>query len=253
MGNIWPSEERFRQKLLGDLPDNPMIIFPQTIHFIENETIYQDKLCAQKYYNNKKSLVMVAREKNSYDIMKKMFPNVEVLLTPDIVLSANMNTFNVVQQERKGVLLCLRNDKEKVLSDTDCYSIQNYLENMQLSYTETDMHSDIKINKQNRYECVRSKMNEFAKSELVITDRLHAMIFSAITCTPCIVFSNFNHKVKGTYEWLKHLNYIKYVENIDEAKKYIPELLKLRDCKFDNKPFINEFEKLKEVIKKYVD
>lgn len=59
-----------------------------------------------------------------------------------------------------------------------------------------------------------NKFKDFQKSKLVITDRLHGMVFCAISGTPCIAFSNYNHKVKGTYDWIKDLDYIKYVDNI---------------------------------------
>ena len=38
-----------------------------------------------------------------------------------------------------------------------------------------------------------------------------------------------------------------------EALEHIPELLKMENCKFDNTPFIHEFDKLKEVIKQYAN
>jgi pyruvyl transferase EpsI len=120
-----------------------------------------------------------------------------------------------------------------------------------VQYYITVMHSEYKITKENRMKAVRNKMEEFAKSKLVITDRLHGMIFAAITETPCIVFSNYNHKVKGTYEWIKYLPYIKYIESVEEAKKYIPELLKMDNCKFDNKPLQPYFDKLAEVIQSH--
>lgn len=41
---------------------------------------------------------MVAREKQSYDIMTSLYPNTRVLLTPDIVLSASMDTFGAKPQ-----------------------------------------------------------------------------------------------------------------------------------------------------------
>ena len=44
------------------------------------------------------------------------------------------------------------------------------------------------------------KFKDFQKSELVITDRLHGMIFCYITKTPCIVMPNNNHKILMTYE-----------------------------------------------------
>ena len=35
-------------------------------------------------------------------------------------------------------------------------------------------------------------MSEIGKRKVVVTDRLHGMIFCAITGTPCVVFSNYN-------------------------------------------------------------
>ena len=42
------------------------------------------------------------------------------------------------------------------------------------------------------------------------------MVFSAITGTPCVAFSNYNHKVLGTYKWISKLPYIKFCDNVSE-------------------------------------
>lgn len=55
--------------------------------------------------------------------------------------------------------------------------------------------------------------------KVVVTDRLHCMIFCAITQTPCVVLPNSNHKIKGTYEaWLSHLPYLVYMDELDTAQ-----------------------------------
>ncbi len=86
-----------------------------------------------------------------------------------------------------------------------------------------------------RREILENKYNQFRQAEIAITDRLHGMVLAAITGTPCIVFSNYNQKVKGTYEWLKDLEYIRFVKNIDEAKKAHAELENIKNFEiFDN-------------------
>ncbi|MFB8735822.1 polysaccharide pyruvyl transferase family protein [Bacillus sp. SL00103] len=35
----------------------------------------------------------------------------------------------------------------------------------------------------------------YVKAQVVVTDRLHGMIFCAITKTPCVVLRSFDHKV----------------------------------------------------------
>ena len=53
-------------------------------------------------------------------------------------------------------------------------------------------------------------------------DRLHGMIFSAITQTPCLVFRNYNHKLESFYNtWLKDLPQIAFVNTVDELKDRI--------------------------------
>lgn len=68
-------------------------------------------------------------------------------------------------------------------------------------------------------------------AQLVITDRLHAMIFAAITETPCIAMDNKSKKVKGVYEWIRDLPYVQYADDISTACELIQDMLHLKECK----------------------
>lgn len=253
MGNLWYNEELFRYKFLDALSNNPTIIFPQTIYFTDDKNGKKSIDESLSHYNNHKNLTIVAREKNSYELLSKLYQKPNKLLVPDIVLSTTMQDYGVDKQNRNGCLLVFRSDSEKAMLDEDRETIKEYLKLHNISYKATDMHSDIPINKDNRLSCIQKKMNEFASSELVITDRLHGMVFATITETPCIVFTNNHYKIKGTYEWIKYLPYVKYVDNIDQAIEFIPELLAMKDCKFDNEPLVQYFDELAEVIKRNVN
>lgn len=246
MGNQWPAEEQFRYEMLDDFADNPIVIFPQTIYYLPGSE--KEEIASVPYYDERNNLVLVAREKKSYEIMQSLYPKAKILLTADIVLSTTMEDYGVVHQERKGALLCVRNDAEKSVSDDVWLELEAELDRCQVFHSRTDMYSDCKVTKENRADCVRKKMQEFCGVELVITDRLHGMIFAAITGTPCIVFSNYNQKVKGTYDWISYLPYIRYVENAEGAVKAIPELLGMENCLFDNSPLLPYYEKLKACI-----
>ena len=50
---------------------------------------------------------------------------------------------------------------------------------------------------------IKKLFKEIQESELVVTDRLHGMISSYINNVPAIVFSNYNHKIISSYEWVK--------------------------------------------------
>lgn len=249
MGNQWMNEELLHREITEKFPENPMVIFPQTIYYTQTEQGEREKLASKACYNGQKDLVVVAREKSSYETMRTLYFDAQVLLTPDVVLSATMDTFGAKEQTRSGVMLCMRNDPERSMTDNERSNIELSLRECGYTYRITDMHSDVPVTKHNRAECVKRKMNEFSKSELVITDRLHGMVFAALTGTPCIVFSNYNYKVSGTYEWIKYLPYVKYAENIEEMKQYIPQLLNMKNCKYDKTPLLPYFNKLAEVVK----
>lgn len=251
MGNQWIKEENLHRQLLLDFYNNPTIIFPQTIYYTPDEEGQREQERSVPVYNGRNALTIVAREQTSHAIMGKLYSDTDILLSPDIVLSATMETFGVESGDRDSVLLCMRSDAERSMTDDDRASVESILRGQGLSFRKTDMHCEEAVTRENRFERVREKMQEFASAKLVITDRLHGMVFSAITGTTCIVFSNYNHKVRGTYEWIKYLPYIRFAETVEDVERYLPELLEMENCQYDNTPLLPYFEKLAQVVKGY--
>lgn len=250
MGDQWFHEEKFRRQVLEHC-SNKVLIFPQTIFYTPTERGQREKVASVLIYNGRKNITIAAREQVSYDTMKALYPDTEILLVPDIVLSANKDMFGVKGRERNGVLLCLRNDAERAISTEQSRQITVLLQGLNMDISSTDTHSTGWLTKETRHSEVRAKLEEFAGAELVFTDRLHGMVFAAITGTPCVVMGNYNHKVRGTYEWIQYLPYIRFVETVEEAKKVLPELISLKDCSYDNSSLQPYFEELAEVIKHY--
>ena len=96
---------------------------------------------------------------------------------------------------------------------------------------------------------VQLKLREFAASELVITDRLHGMIFAAVTETPCIVLNSRSHKIRGCYEWLKKLGYIRFLNDINHVPD-VMEALKAVTPVYDCRAIIKAMGPLYEILKK---
>ena len=249
MGSQWEAEENLHRQIVLDFPENPMIIFPQTIYYDEEAKA----LDSVQFYNGKSNLTIVAREQTSFEMFSNLYPQTRILLTPDIVLSADMETFGVKPQTRSGVLLCMRNDAEKRLSDDQHKELEQLIEENETEFRYTDTHCNERVTKENRLALVRAKLEELASARLVITDRLHGMVFAAIVGTPCIALGNYNHKVKGTYEWIKYLPYIHYAESVEEAKELFPQLLEMQNCKYDNAPLRPYFDQLAQEVKAYAE
>ena len=250
MGDLWYAEEAFRQMFIKDQINRKPVIFPQTIFYSDTPLGNERKAASINVYNNE-NITVVARERKSYSIMKELYPKANVLLTPDIVLSTNMGDYGVAVEKRKGVLLVFRSDLEKSMSDLERNNITAYLNENDYTFKTTDMHSEESVTKENRLALVRKKMQEFATAELVITDRLHGMVFAAITETPCVVFANNHHKVEGTYEWIKDLPYVRYVNSSEEAIRIIPEMKGMKNCKYDSTSWLHYFSELEKEIIKY--
>lgn len=248
MGDEWSEEEYFRKSVIKDFYNNKIVVFPQTIYYSETEKGKREKLESIPIYENHPNLTLIAREKKSFDLMKKLYPNTNVLMTPDIVLSMSMNEFGAKKNIRNGILLCMRMDVERKVTDQEQEELEEFLGEVGLIYRKTDMYSQDSITKENRQERVIDKMEEFARAELVITDRLHGMVFAAITETPCIVLSNYNYKVKGTYEWIKNLGYVYFADDISEVKRIIEEKQENIMLRFDNSKLLPYFEQIQEVI-----
>ncbi|MBU3198080.1 glycosyltransferase [Clostridium estertheticum] len=251
---IW--EEEGRRKIISEFKDNKIILFPQSIYFKETVIGKTELSKTKTIYNEHKNLIMVAREETSYNIMKETFVNSKVILTPDIVLYLN-ETYPKL--ERKGVLLSLRQDKEGVLSSQQKDDIRSEAQSnfdkiiitdtVDVFTTHEDKILQYMINLNQREKRLKAKWNQFKGVQVVITDRLHGLVFCAITSTPCIVIANYNHKVKDTYAWLKDLNYIKFVNDVEEIPGLIKELKRIEIKEYDNSFAMKNYEKILEVMK----
>lgn len=214
LGDLYDQIEYIRQLAVRSFPNNKFISFPQTFDFSETSEGKKALAVAKKVYNAHPNLYMVAREKTSYALMNQHFDKAHILLTPDIVLSLNKE---YPKLERNGAVICMRQDKEKNLTEKQTTFIQNEIKDRFESVLFYDTH----INKDNmnieeREEELEKIWNTFKSAELVVTDRLHGMIFCYITNTPCLVFQNNNHKVRETYSWINENKNINLMPNFDE-------------------------------------
>lgn len=223
LGQLWPREEnRFRASIRA-FRDNPIIFFPQTVYFDLNTE--EGRCCFEEsraVYSTHPNLTIFLREKYSYDFMRQHMPEIHVELVPDIVMSL---ATSIVQKAREDVLICLRGDKEQTLDEADRQRLIEMLNACGQTIRLTDMLVPGNVAPEKRAGLVNEKLAEFAASRVVITDRLHGMIFAAITQTPCIVLDSLSHKLRGCYEWLKDLDYILFADSVDEIPAMMEKLM----------------------------
>lgn len=245
MGDMYPLYENIRQLLISILSENRIIQFPLTADFSSTRESRLMKNSARRIYGNHKRLTIFSREKKSEEFLSGLLKK-SIIVVPDIVMT--LDYFDYSAPNRSGVSLCLRHDKEKVLSDETALSIEKIINRYfsDIEYADT-LVDDKLVTIDNKERLLDSYLRNLATRRLLVTDRLHGMIFAYITGTPAIVFSNSNQKVKFCYEWIKDCSYIYFMEKYNETvfSSYIKKAL---TCRIDREKFLNRNAMFNEMI-----
>lgn len=241
LGSLWMEEEKMFRKTIQNFSNNTIIVLPQTIYFSNDDYGLKILNDSKKIYSSHKNLYICCREIYSHDFMKKEFENCSTLLIPDMVLKLN-GTINKNYEDR--ILFCIRRDKEKV--EYNFKELESYLNDYAFDYT--DMVIDKNIYWFNRNKIITSKIEQFSRYKLVITDRLHGMIFSLLAGTPCLVYENKSYKIKGVYKWINHIKTVK-LYNKNTITKDLSNLLHAERYKYSETEMSQNYNKLIELIK----
>lgn len=248
IGSLYPGIQKYQMNALKELEDKNLIIFPQTFFFSQDAVGKKELENTYAILKNIKNLQIFVREKKSYDFIKENMKSLNVALVPDIALALHYSQSFV----RKGVVTLLRQDSEKTLKNKELNYILSELEKNYSEIRASDMHLyyDGLSEKESKKE-VQKKFDQLAHAELVLTDRLHGMLFCAITNTPCIVIKSKSYKIEGVYEWIKEVPNIILVNNVWEIPEAISKLKKLQSKNFSLNKLDKEFSRMAELIKEY--
>jgi len=235
-------EEMYRRYIIKNFKNNRIVCFPQTIYFPENRIGKAEFKKTMVIYSKNKNFHLFTRDVVSYNIAKNNIKNINIRLVPDIAfLLEGLEKYKVSYNYNK-VILCLRNDVEKKCSKKDREEIQEIAKKYYKNIYIIDTIKDYKVTKTNRKYELENIWKEFGTAKLIITDRLHGMIFAALIGIPCIALENYNYKISGTYEWISALKYIKFIKyDKNSINQAIVELNKIdRDNIYFPKNEFNE-------------
>jgi exopolysaccharide biosynthesis predicted pyruvyltransferase EpsI len=244
MGTLWRTCENNIRRILKTFPKNRIFIFPQSVFYgdtYENQEYLRESI---SIYNDHKQLKICLRDKKSYEFINSIY-SCKSVLVPDMVLTIN---YRNQQCTRNGVGVLLRNDKERLIDEGYIKCINDVVNDLSKSVKQISHHTDDGTN--DREKRLEKMLEIYSGCELVITDRLHGMLFSAITNTPCIVFDNSYGKISSLYDtWLKDNNGITFTRQLksSELRDLILQKLKSPFNKIKSDEFKNMI--LSEIIK----
>lgn len=247
-GSLWPRESTSMMEVIRYCKKSRIIVLPQTA-FFENDRSYKE--CKQ-IIGEHKQISLFLRDEQSYNTIKKMLPHKAVYLCPDIV---TILEFDLKESKKDNIMICIRpdTDKEKLAETKKCedfFKDKTEYKGMKIVYGSTNVNMKKRVSVERHKQKVYMKLREISRYKLVITDRLHAMLFCAIIGTSCIALENISGKIKGGYSWINELSYIHYASDFNTALNIIEQI----DFDSTNK-YVNynnsRFDKLRDVIKNY--
>ncbi|MGO5444733.1 polysaccharide pyruvyl transferase family protein [Faecalimonas sp. LCP19S3_D12] len=218
-GSLYEFIEGPRRFLLWKFKDYKIVSFPQTVTFENTVKAIPYEKSFARLCNRCSNLVLVAREKKSYDKYKEIQKS-KVLLTPDVVFYLDNNKEHILKSNN-DVAFIMRNDKEKAIDSTTQNLLLNLTKqkNRKIYFWDT---CDVEYAEDNTKQLLENYLSNLRKVKFVVTDRLHGMILCYIARTPCIVIDNNNGKIRATYEtWLTNQNFIRLYNHKEGTKKYM--------------------------------
>ena len=229
------ADHKMHKVIVESFPDNRIIILPQTVNISSESEMMQ----TAEIFNRHRHLMFLARDQISYAKIKDWFVNIQVEVYPDVVTTLIGSRNKECVGRREGILLCMRDDAEKLYSHSKIKKLLQRLQGIypRVEITDTDISSFGYKNISEDFECILQKtIIEYESYQLIITDRYHGTIFAAIANTPVIVLATNDHKVKSGIEWFKENNYcsVFYADTLEAAFTMAKKILK------SNKRFINE-------------
>ncbi len=231
----------YRRKLILQFPDNKIVQLPVTVFYHATEggknTLEKDR----RFYKNQKNLVLTCREPDSHQILASNL-DCRTMMVPDFAFNLKPK---LTEKERNGALLILRRDHETLFGNKRV-QIKKMIEMVTANVTVRDVNWYAKrpLTDRIRAGVINRILDYYQNFKVVVTDRLHGMIFSVITRTPCVcIRDRIPHKSSGYRSLLN--DSVEFIDKITEIPDAIRNVLSKPFQKVD---LTSHFRNLKEKV-----
>jgi pyruvyl transferase EpsO len=216
-GDLWRDSANFRTRAVKQIKDNDLIFLPQSVNYTKPVNMKSDNTTFQL---NNRTLFMF-RDYPSLNYSLQHFTNKPAMYVPDMAFVLGPQT--PVAHPIVDIVLLLRLDKEKVIKLDQRKTALNKLTESGVSFEVWDFPilgfplkvekdktviynytkvypkqlNTLKHNTRHAYLGHRTQManNLFSRGRLIITDRLHATIFTTLMGKPVIYLDNTYKKI----------------------------------------------------------
>lgn len=231
-GDIWKEPHNFKKKIISLYPENPILVFPQTIHYDNIKNLEIDADFFQHYPN----VTICARDISSYNILEEYFPKNGRRLLPDMAFFMDIHKdFKLSQGEK--TLFARRKDKECssesytgiIPSNAETYDWPTFEEN-NIQYKLTyklrngianidkifkshlaNTFTDYMWEKHLRQYYIQKGINFLIPYQEIYTTRLHIGILGILMGKKVHLLDNYYGKLSNFYQtWLSDIPNVSY-------------------------------------------
>jgi pyruvyl transferase EpsI len=198
---IW--SESIRRLIIQSFPNNLIVSLPQTIYFSDTEKGRREKENTRRIYASHPNLIIIARDPQSGELAKELFPKAQTFCMPDFVLSLPLGFLTEDQRKKIGVRL-----------PYPC------------TYYDTTLPEPIEIDQ--RETVLENTLALFRESDVIVTDRYHGVIFAVLCQKPCVVVRTVDHKLISAMDWFTDIRNVVFANNIDEIPAMVEHCLAIK-------------------------
>lgn len=245
LGDRWTHFQKFRQEIVRHFPDRKIIQLPQTMEFVTAEGLAD----AQKAFNSHPDLTILIRERDQVTEAQRNFPNATVEFCPDSALGNGL--LSRIGAPKYPILSLRRTDSERVESSSEPdikhvdWGLRGPLAKPMwraLRFPEDvarviparfgplifpavagSLEAMAAVN-------VKSAIRILSEGEVIVTDRLHAMILAALLNIPVVAHNNANGKVRNIYQdYIHRLPNVHLAGSVQEALDLASSLVRQRE------------------------
>jgi len=247
LGDLWPNHQLFRERILQDFPDNPVLQLPQSMFFGERSALKRFQDICTRHPN----FHILLRDRTSLNLATELL-DVPVSLCPDMAFG--LGPLSRPADPHTDIFWLSRTDKESLgRQPLDRVERQDWLE--QCSADDIGDWAAAKCKRDliehilgalcnrprdsaqlldevaNAYESlawigVNRGLRMLAQGRVIITDRLHGHILGLCLNIPQIVMDNSYHKISSFIEtWTQQSPITHWANSPEHALMQARELL----------------------------
>jgi len=202
LGDLWPTHQVFRERILDEFPDRRVIQLPQSIQFESDRTL----AAARRAFGRHERFTLLVREHRSLEVARREF-DCDVRLCPDMAFALPAMARPAPSTD---VVVLARTDKESRLGApaADPAPI-DWLRDTPTVATSLEKRTRYWRSRWNLRRCLYDRLAAerlrrgcelLGSARAVVSDRLHAHILCLLMGIPHVVLDNSYGKVRSFHE-----------------------------------------------------